>query len=410
MDQLQKQAIVAVLDDLRLRIAPVLRDPTAIATLDMGQHLLAYLLARRPMPLHVGGTIAEELQQLEAEECEENTLIQGRVSTTGFQALTAELLEPYLQKGLRDENVRVTGVNLTLGGFSKMTYIVDLSGADAFGNRLVVRRDAEFPPTEFHAAEELPVLQVMHRHGVAVAEPLWADDPSPFGGSLLVSRCVSGHSVYEKSGRGMGDKSVPAALALARVVAHIHQVPIAELGLPPDLARAPIEVHVGRIIDGLKEVWQRRRLWYSPTIEAAFAWVRANIPRNGPDPTIVHGDASLRNFLVEDGEERALLDWELWHIGDPTEDLELCKPEIELLMPWDRFMAEYRAHGGCAYDPAIGDYYGLLIALWQAVNTGCAIEGFVRATIPELRTGFVGTYHYRRLVREVARRLSALSA
>jgi len=409
MDKLQQQAIVAVLDDLRLRIAPMLSDPTAVATLGMGQHVLAYLLARRPMAAAVAGTIAGELQQLEAEEREEDTLIQGKVSTTGFQALTLELLEPYLQKGLKNSKLRVTGLTLTLGGFSKMTYIVDLSGADAIGNRIVVRRDAEFPPTEFRAAEELPVLKVMFRHGITVAEPLWADDPSPFGGSILVSRCVSGHSVYEKSGRGMGDNSVPAALALARVIAKVHAVPINEVGLPPERANAPAEVHVARIIDGLKEVWQRRRIWYSPTIEAAFAWVRGNIPQNGPGPTIVHGDASLRNFLVESGEARALLDWELWHVGDPTEDLELCKPEIEQVMPWDQFMAEYRAHGGCNYDPAIGEYYGLLIALWQAVNTGCAIEGFVRATIPELRTGFVGTYHYRRLVRDVARRLSALS-
>jgi hypothetical protein len=43
------------------------------------------------------------------------------------------------------------------------------------------------------------------------------------------------------------------------------------------------------------------------------------------------------------------------------------------------------------------------------MNTGCCIHGFEKAAAPELRTAFVGTYHYRRLVREVARRLTILS-
>ena len=137
--------------------------------------------------------------------------------------------------------------------------------------------------------------------------------------------------------------------------------------------------------------------------------MRANIPVRGPGPVLVHGDASLRNFLVFEDRESALIDWELWHIGDPTEDLALCKPEIEQIMPWEAFMAEYRRHGGCAYDPAIGDYYGLFIPLWSAVLTGCCIHGFEKAARPELRVGFAGTYHHRRLIRNIAHRLFALT-
>ena len=408
MDQLNEQAIRAVLDDLRIRIEPTLSDPTASATLGMAQRLLAYQLVHKGAEGSAAETMQEELRRLAAEEIEEDAIVSGKTVATTHQPLTVELLEPYLQARLDDKNVRVTAINATLGGFSKLTYIVSLSGAEAIGNELVIRRDPEFGPVEIHAAQELPILQAMYRHGVAVAQPLWADDATPFGGSVLVTRCAAGQSVFGKSALGL-EKSAPAGLALARVLAKVHQVPIAELGLPGEIANAPVAIHVERILDDMKDQWQRRRLCYSPTIDAVFAWVRANIPRRGPGPTLVHGDASLRNFLVFDDKESALIDWELWHIGDPTEDLACCKHEIEQIMPWEQFMSEYRSHGGCAYDAAIGDYYGLFIPLWSAVLTGCCIHGFEQAAHPELRVGFAGTYHHRRLIREIAQRLSVLS-
>ncbi len=223
MKQLQAQGIRAVIDDLRIRVEPVVSEPTALATLGMVQYFLAHLQARKESPGR-NETIAEELRRFDAEEQDENALsTQGTPSA--HLPLTTELLEPYLRQRL-GTNVSIVDLVATLGGFSKLTYIVHLSGAESIGNKLVVRRDPEFGPVEAHAAEEFRVLQVMHRHGVAVAEPLWADDPSSFGGSVLVSRCSVGESVFEKSATGL-KKSVPAALALARVVAKMHQVPIA---------------------------------------------------------------------------------------------------------------------------------------------------------------------------------------
>ena len=47
IDNLRRQGIRAVIDDLGARIAPALTDPTAIATVGMAQSLLAHLQARR---------------------------------------------------------------------------------------------------------------------------------------------------------------------------------------------------------------------------------------------------------------------------------------------------------------------------------------------------------------------------
>ena len=59
-----------------------------------------------------------------------------------------------------------------------------------------------------------------------------------------------------------------------------------------------------------------------PIAEAAIRWLR----REGPPATqrlsLVHGDYRSGNFLfTEHGEIKAVLDWEMAHLGDPLEDL-----------------------------------------------------------------------------------------
>jgi aminoglycoside phosphotransferase (APT) family kinase protein len=60
---------------------------------------------------------------------------------------------------------------------------------------------------------------------------------------------------------------------------------------------------------------------HSPVFELAFSWLKRNLPRPGRR-SLVHGDFRSGNFLVEPATGlTAVLDWELAHIGDPTEDL-----------------------------------------------------------------------------------------
>jgi aminoglycoside phosphotransferase (APT) family kinase protein len=57
----------------------------------------------------------------------------------------------------------------------------------------------------------------------------------------------------------------------------------------------------------------------SPLIEEAAQWLRNNAPETA-HPALVHGDPGPGNYLHENGELRALVDWEFTHIGDPDED------------------------------------------------------------------------------------------
>lgn len=57
-----------------------------------------------------------------------------------------------------------------------------------------------------------------------------------------------------------------------------------------------------------------------PAFELVIRWLREHRPPSARQ-SIVHGDLRLGNVLVDEGGLRAVLDWELAHVGDPMEDL-----------------------------------------------------------------------------------------
>src|SRR3546814_2130468 len=57
-----------------------------------------------------------------------------------------------------------------------------------------------------------------------------------------------------------------------------------------------------------------------PAFELGFRWLEANRPAT-TTVGVVHGDFRLGNLLVDQEGLRAVLDWELTHLGDPLEDL-----------------------------------------------------------------------------------------
>ena len=93
-----------------------------------------------------------------------------------------------------------------------------------------------------------------------------------------------------------------------------------------------------------------------PTFELAFRWLDANRPPS-VGTVVVHGDFRLGNVIVDDDGLRAVLDWELVHLGDPMEDLGwLCVKAWRFGSPkpvagvagYEELFAAYEAAGGGA--------------------------------------------------------------
>lgn len=106
------------------------------------------------------------------------------------------------------------------------------------------------------------------------------------------------------------------------------------------------------------------------TFELGLRWLDAHRPPTRP-AALVHGDFRLGNLIVGPDGLRAVLDWELVHLGDPLEDLGwLCTrawrfgeaPAVGGFGSIEQLLAAYRAGGGGDVDPAA-------LHWWQVYGT-----------------------------------------
>jgi aminoglycoside phosphotransferase (APT) family kinase protein len=404
MRQIGRQILRASLAELAGDISADLGGAAAQTKLQMIRYLLTHLLLMdETSPVYK--SIEDEVRSVgEKEEAERRIVASGVVRSKPEGTLSAEVLTAYVREETDDPRIVVTDVQASLGGFSKQTLLLTLTNAEKIGNRLVIRRDQEGGPVESHVADEFAVINLMHDCGVPVPEPLWADRSPPFGGTCLVTRMVLGKTVYDITGVQVGEGGRAACLALARVLAKIHRTPLKAMNLPAQLVNATLGDHVRRMIRAYEEQWKRRRVGRSPTLQAAFEWLIAKLPEHNP-ASLVHGDASLRNLLMHDGHETAILDWELWHIGDHNEDLAYCRTDVEKFLPWEEFLAEYKKHGGLPVHPAAIDYYEVFCAVRNAVFAENCLHSFENNTAPDLKLAYgalaLGRVHIRRIAERI---------
>jgi aminoglycoside phosphotransferase (APT) family kinase protein len=111
--------------------------------------------------------------------------------------------------------------------------------------------------------------------------------------------------------------------------------------------------------------------WPRPVFELALRWLADQDPGPSAQLTLVHGDFRHGNLIIAQDGVRAVLDWELAHLGDPMEDLgwicvnswrfgEIDKPVGGLGAREDMF-AGYAARGGVV-DPA-------RVNFWEVMGT-----------------------------------------
>ena len=107
-----------------------------------------------------------------------------------------------------------------------------------------------------------------------------------------------------------------------------------------------------------------------PAFELAIRWLEENRPQSAV-PRVVHGDFRNGNFIVGPEGIRAVLDWELAHLGDPLEDLGwLCvkawrfgeEPVVGGFGSVDDLVAAYEAESGTVVDRAA-------LHWWQVLGT-----------------------------------------
>jgi aminoglycoside phosphotransferase (APT) family kinase protein len=267
--------------------------------------------------------------------------------------VSASATTPGLEGALRgvcaaafgDGGVRIEALRRLSGGASRQTWSFDVIGNDGARTACILRRDPPGAPRRaVGMTEEASLLASARGAGVPVPEVLISGDG---GGSLgtpfMVMRRVEGETIPRRILR-------EPALAQARqrltgqcadALACIHAIP---LGVLPKLSHSHPLVEYRSLLDAHKQA--------HPAFELGFRWLEENRPPPSRI-TLVHGDFRNGNLIVGPDGLRAVLDWELAHIGDPLEDLGwLC------VKSW-RFGSPHRVGG-------FGDVDQLLDAYAQA--------------------------------------------
>jgi aminoglycoside phosphotransferase (APT) family kinase protein len=212
----------------------------------------------------------------------------------------------------------VTGVVRLSGGASQETWSFDIIGAGGNIGAILRRAPSGYGAAPARAAGLLTESRLMQRaHGAGVPSPrvLYVLEPQDGLGTGFIMDRVEGETIPRKILRDEKFASVRPKLArrLGAILAAIHGLPQGEL---PELRRMTAAKEIAELKRDI-HAFDRPR----PVFELALRWLCDHDPGPPAHVTLVHGDFRHGNLIIDAGGVRAVLDWELAHLGDPMEDL-----------------------------------------------------------------------------------------
>lgn len=204
------------------------------------------------------------------------------------------------------------------GGASQETWSFDGEGPKG-KTPLILRRAPNGEPVKRSAtavtlATEAKVIRLAAKAGVPVPPvPYVLEEKDHLGPGYLMGR-VEGETIARKVLRDeqFADARTKMARQCGRILAAIHAIDKAAV---PDLTVVPPRAQ----FDQYREIYDSYD-YPHPVFEVAFKWLEERLP-DAPALTLVHGDFRHGNLMIGPDGVRAVLDWELTHIGDPAEDL-----------------------------------------------------------------------------------------
>jgi aminoglycoside phosphotransferase (APT) family kinase protein len=233
----------------------------------------------------------------------------------------------YLARKLDAEDLTIEGLARISGGASRETYRFRAryrANGKLHERALILRRDPPASLIETNRSTEYRAYEAFFKLGLPVPEPIVLElDEShlerPFFVMTEIENCTVGsilgpdpYGPYaEKIGRqffenlGQIAKADPIALGLS------------ELDGAKDVGECwRFE------LDRWTKVVDEDEIEPQPIVRAAIRWLNKNPPPKAQKLALVHGDYRSGNFLYDaNGDMRAILDWEMAHLGDPLEDL-----------------------------------------------------------------------------------------
>ncbi len=371
--------LINVADTLEHAIIPTL-DGAALSRARDCVTIVARLASRLTAPNDGGGQLLQRLAGLDGLpireavdadgavfDAEEAAAIEVRSRVTtpsqrGQRRFDRDRLETYLRThSLGGAATTIVESQPLTGGRSKQTVLLKQRGAASLPEHLVLRQDWADSVVGTSVKPEFEVLRRTYAAGLRVPEPflLEASDEALGAPFLLVGR-IDGHlegDVFDPPA------SERLALQVAEQLGRQHAMGDTPFDSLPGLAERSfgsdqLRSELAAFEAAIAELGEP-----NTTINAAVNWTRCHIDDIVGPRVLVHGDLGFHNFLVRDGDLAGVLDWELAHLGHPAEDLGYIQGWVRKILPWDSFIATYRAAGGPESTQLTLDFYTLWASL-----------------------------------------------
>jgi aminoglycoside phosphotransferase (APT) family kinase protein len=233
-------------------------------------------------------------------------------------AITAEAL---CKAGVADWFPGATGIEhlqQLSGGASQETWSFDVVHPSGHIGAILRRAPAGYgaAPTRAVGLEvEAALMQRAYEAGIPsprVRHVLRERDG--LGRGFVMDR-VAGETIPRKILRDDAFAAARPQLAAqaGKILAGIHALDRSSL---PDLRLVTVSSELAALADEYRSFD-----WPRPVFDLALRWLSDHAPAVTDAATLVHGDFRHGNLIIGPDGIRAVLDWELAHLGDPMEDL-----------------------------------------------------------------------------------------
>ena len=229
-------------------------------------------------------------------------------------------LEQVLSRELAGFQSLLSCQQLTAGA-SQETYRIRVE-CEAGERQFALRRsqpslEADSSVGSISLATEARLFQLAGTAGIPGPAVIYVLVPGDGLGSGFVMEWLDGETLGQRIVRAQELAGVRPRLAreCGQILGRIHALDWRAAGLAGELS----EVDPATLVE---ETWS----YYCeldvpvPMIDYSWRWLRDNLPKTSRT-TLVHGDFRNGNLMVTADGIRAVLDWELAHVGDPVRDL-----------------------------------------------------------------------------------------
>ena len=241
-------------------------------------------------------------------------------STAIAQGIAKALQRHWQQDVVIDTLRRLTG------GASSQTYAFTAHLSGGTMQSLILRRDpfadAAGAPQQAETrygpgwAGEFQVLRAAAQGGVPVPEMLVALEAGDGIGQGFIMRFVEGETVARRVLREPEFASARATMA-AQCGAILGKIHALAPNCAPGLKHVSTRAHIAHYRERLSQ-WPEPM----PVLEFGLRWIEQRCPSDATEVVrFVHGDFRHGNLIIGPEGVRAVIDWEIAHLGDPYEDL-----------------------------------------------------------------------------------------